>query len=499
MRETILKLTDMCKDFSGIEVLKNVNLVLREKSILGLVGENGAGKSTLMNILGGVHRMSSGKMELFGENYEPRSPMDAKMAGIAFIHQELNLFSNMTVAENMFIDSRKHNRFGFISAQSRKAETEEVLRRLNIHVDANTKIENVPIGIRQLIEIAKAIVQEARIIILDEPTTSLSNKEKDALFELMSELRKQNVSMIYISHALDDIIKMSDEVVVLRDGSTIGEQTAVDQITKDEIIKRMIGREISQLYPYLEKSFGDEALGVRGITKRSVVQDISFSLRKGEILGLYGLMGAGRSELANILFGIDKPDSGDIYFYGNKKDGATPISWVQTGMAYITESRRENDLLLPKSVEDNLILVSLKNFRKKSGALDRKLSHRKSQAMNEHLNIKTYNQRRQTVGSLSGGNQQKVVIGKWLMIEPKVFIIDEPTRGVDVGAKYEIYTHINELTKTGSSVLFISSEMEELMGVCDRIMVMCKGRISGVVERADFLQDTLIRLALGEN
>lgn len=498
MSENVLQLIDVCKSFSSVQVLKNVSFRLKEKNILGLVGENGAGKSTLMNILGGIHMRSSGEMKLYGEPYDPKNPDDAIKAGIAFIHQELNLFTNLSIAENIFIDNEKGKNKGFVSFTQLNCEAKKILQKLNINLSPRTLVKDLPMGVRQMVEIGRAIAKNAKIIIFDEPTTSLSNNEKDVLFSIMHDLVAEGVSMIYISHVLDDVIKMCDEVVVLRDGQVIGEQEKTSDITKDSIIKNMVGREMSQLYQYVEKNIGEDVFSVHNLTKAGVVKNISFHLRAGEIVGMFGLMGAGRSELANIIYGVDSADSGTIRLNGQHKKNMAANKWIADGVAYITESRRDNGLLIPKTVKENLILVNLGNLKSRMGVLNKKMADELCNDMQCKLRIKTYSVDKQVVGSLSGGNQQKVVIGKWLMADPKVFIIDEPTRGVDVGAKYEIYTHINSLALAGSAVLFISSEMEELMGVCDRIIVMSHGRISGEVGRADYSQELLMKLAIGE-
>jgi ABC-type sugar transport system ATPase subunit len=498
MNQVVLELSNVCKNFSAVEVLKDVSFTLKEKNILGLVGENGAGKSTLMNILGGIYFRSSGEMNLYGQTYNPRNPDDAKKAGVAFIHQELNLFTNLSIAENIFIDNSQGKKAGFISFSRLNTEAKKLLTKLNIKVNPRALIKDLPMGIRQMVEIAKAIAKNSRIIIFDEPTTSLSSNEKEVLFSLMRNLSAEGVSMIYISHALDDVIRMCDEIVVLRDGQIIGNQEKTENITKDTIIKNMVGREMSKLYPYTEKKPGAEIFAVRNITKAGVVDNITFRLNAGRITGMFGLMGAGRSELANIVFGVDRADSGEIILNGKVQKHSPPNRWIDKGVAYITENRRDDGLLLPQSVKENLILVNMDRMKSKLGVLNYKLAGDLSGQMQEKLHIKTFSLDKQPAGSLSGGNQQKVVIGKWLMVAPRIFILDEPTRGVDVGAKYEIYTHINNLADEGSAVLFISSEMEELIGVCDSIIVMSHGQITGEVQREDFSQELLMKLAIGE-
>ncbi len=495
--EIVLELKDVSKSFGPVEVLKNISFSLKRGTVLGLVGENGAGKSTMMNILGGVYIKTSGEFFIEGSPYEPKNPQDAIDAGIAFIHQELNLFTNMSVAENIFLDQKKKDSYGIVSMAKLNAAAKEILDSLKIEVNPKALVKDLPMGVRQMVEIAKAVAKNAKIIFFDEPTTSLSTNEKETLFSLIEDFKAKGVSVIYISHALEDVLNICDEVFILRDGRMIGDQKRVCVICKDEMITKMVGREMNQLYPYIEKNIGEEVFRVEKLSQGDKLKDISFNLRKGEIVGIFGLMGAGRSEMANAIYGVDSYDSGDIYFHNEHVKNMTPEKWISRGMAYITENRRDDGLLMPKSVKENLILVNLNNLKTSSGFLDQKKANTLCSKMHTELNIKTFDISKQNVGSLSGGNQQKVVIGKWLMTTPKVFILDEPTRGVDVGAKYEIYLQINKLVEDGSSILFISSEIEELMGVCDRVLIMHKGQIDGEMVRCDFAQEKFLHYAIG--
>jgi len=345
------------------------------------------------------------------------------------------------------------------------------------------------------VEIAKALSQKARIVVFDEPTTSLSTKEKKDLFSIIRELSKTGISMIYISHTLDDVLALCDEVAVIRDGAIMG-QSPISEMNKGKMISMMVGRKLDQLFPFAEKKPAEIRLSVEDLCQGKTLRHISFSLRSGEIVGLFGLMGAGRSELARAIYGVDPVESGRILFKNKPVDHPAPSWWIENGMAYITENRREEGLLMPKSVKENLVLASLQRMRKSFGAVDTKAEEKYSDQAIERLDIKTYDKARQLARMLSGGNQQKVVIGKWLLTSPEVFIVDEPTRGVDVGAKFEIYTHLNTLAREGSAILFISSEMEELIGVCDRIMVMCSGEITGELQREEFSQEKLLTLAI---
>lgn len=496
MSESVLELRNINKSFSSVQVLENINLTIKKKgTILGLVGENGAGKSTMMNILGGVLPRDSGEIFIEGKTYNPKNAKDADALGIALIHQELNLFLNMTIAENLYLNAAPGTNAGILSYRTMNREAKSSLERLGLNLNPTTLIEDLSMGMRQMVEIAKALIRNARIIVFDEPTTSLSNKEKQHLFSMIRDFSSKEISMIYISHTLDDVIELCDEVVVIRDGKVI-DQLPIEETYKAKMISMMVGRKLDHLFPYVEKNPGEEALRVEQFTQGNTLRDISFSVRKGEIVGMFGLMGAGRSELARAIYGLDPIDSGAVYLYGEKVRNPHPEWWIEHGMAYITENRREEGLLMPKMVMTNLVLANLRNMKRRFGAMDTRAENMESDSVIERLNIKTYDKKKQEARMLSGGNQQKVVIGKWLVTKPEVFIVDEPTRGVDVGAKFEIYSHLNSLASEGSAIFFISSEMEELIGVCDRILVMCMGEITGEIQRDDFSQEGLLQLAI---
>lgn len=492
----IPRMTDIQKSFFGVRVLHGIHLDLERGEIHGLVGENGAGKSTMMNILGGVLQKDGGSMEIGGKPYEPLSPKNATDEGVVFIHQELNLFSNLTVAENMFIDGFPTGLAGAIKKKAIRKSAAEYIRKYDLPVAPETKIESLPMGTRQMVEIAKALMKRARIIIFDEPTTSLSHREKRKLFDTILELKASGMSVIYISHILEDVFYLCDRVSVLRDGKVIGTQRR-DELSKQEIIRMMVGRELSQAYPtYERQALGETVLKAVDVRRGSMVNGVSLELKAGEIVGVYGLMGAGRTEFARILFGLDKMDSGEVHILGEKVALSSPAGCIERGMAFITEDRREEGLLMPKTVKDNLVIVKLAEILGRLGVIDRKRERGLAMAAIEELKVKVSDPVAQAVSSLSGGNQQKVVFGKWLLKEPRIFLMDEPTRGVDVGAKFEIYTIIAGMVRKGCGVLMISSEMEELIGVCDRILVMNRGRISGEVGRPDFDQETIVNLAL---
>ena len=493
--ENILELNNIEKSFSSVKVLKGVSLKLKRGKILGLCGENGAGKSTLMNVLGGIYPKNGGQMLLNGEEYIPKNPMDARKAGIAFIHQELNLFLNMTVRQNFMIEDLPKKGM-LIDAAKIKRIAEEQLKTIDESIPVDIKVEDLNMGHRQMVEIAKEIAKDAKIVIFDEPTSSLSNKECQKLFKIICDMSYRGISIIYISHIIDDVFKLCDEIMVLRDGETIG-QKPTSELTKNEVIRMMVGRKLANLFPYVEKNPGDEILSVRNITWGNVVRNVSFSIRKGEIVGLFGLMGAGRTELANLIYGRERMDAGVICIDGKKVEKVLPEVMKKKGIAYVTENRREEGLLMNKSLKENIVLAHLKSICNRMYFVDRKQETQCTAQQVENLDIRTYDMNRQTASQFSGGNQQKIVFAKWFVTNPHIFLLDEPTRGVDVGAKYEIYNYINQLSLVGSAILFISSEMEELVGVCDRILVMSQGRISGEIGRGEYQLYRLLELAVG--
>lgn len=499
---SIFETQALTKSFFGITAVSNVSLQVEEGKILGLIGQNGAGKSTLMNLIGGVHQPDSGSMLLAGQAYDPRNPADAKRAGIAFIHQELNLFTNLTIAENIFIDGFPMRGVGpirFIDRGQLKRETASILERVGLDVPADTVIETMSPGERQLAEIAKALYFDAHIIIFDEPTTSLTARETETLFEIMLQLRKSGKAVIYISHILKDIAAISDSIAVMRDGVLMAQEDA-QGFTVDRMINLMVGRNLEQLYPPKTAQLADNALlHIKNVSAKGLVKDIDLSLHEGEILGLFGLMGSGRTELARIIFGLDQFDSGDISVEGKRRTAYSIRNSIKNRIAFVTENRREEGLLMNVSIADNTTLVSLPQFANDvTFYINEQALNEAAQQASQILQLKSSDIRTQAAKALSGGNQQKVVISKWLLNDPRIFIMDEPTRGVDVGAKYEIYTIIDQLAAMGSGVLFISSEIEELIGLCDRILVMNQGEIVGEFTRDQFNEERILRAAFRE-
>jgi len=493
----ILTLDGLSKSWFGVPAVSDLSFAVREGSVLGLIGQNGAGKSTLMNMIGGVVAPTAGAMRWRGQPYQPTSAADATRAGIAFIHQELNLFTNLSIAENLFIDAFPR-RFGLIQRGAIAHRTAQILARLALQADPGTAVGRLSPGERQLVEIAKAIHNDASLIIFDEPTTSLTPRETERLFETIALLRAEGRTVIYISHILSDVKRLCDDIVVLRDGVKVDEGAAAD-FDVPHMIRSMIGRDLAGLYPPRSAAPTSEVvLEAHGLTQPGVLQDVSLTVARGEIVGLFGLMGAGRSELARALFGLDPVASGEIRLAGAALPPG-PRGRISAGMAFVTENRREEGLMMDAAIADNLALVALESFgRTPARLVDTAAIRDQTEAAKRDLGIKAGDISVQPVKALSGGNQQKVVIGKWQMEAPKLFLLDEPTRGVDVGAKFEIYALADRLAAQGGGILFISSELDELMGMADRIVVMNRGEVMGEALRADFDRTRILSLAFRE-
>jgi ribose transport system ATP-binding protein len=495
----ILEFCDIEKSFFGVQVLKSVGFTLLPGRTLGLVGENGAGKTTLMNLLGGNLAPDSGEIRLAGKLHAPNSPRDAERAGVAFIHQELNLFTNLSIAENLFIGClpRLHPWLPVIHRRLLRERSRRLLAEVELDQSPDTLVERLAAGERQLVEIAKALRLDARLILLDEPTTSLTARETDRLFGIMKRLRARGLAMIYISHNLQHVLQLCDDVVVLRDGQKVGAGPAAD-FTLERMVSLMVGREITQFYPPRNTRPGSEViLDVRHVSQPGMVRDISFQLHRGEVLGISGLMGSGRSELARILFGLDPSRTGEIRLEGCAIQHMGPRDRIVRGLAFLTEDRRAEGLCAEASILENLALVALPQFaRTPVRWIDQGKAGHAVARIREAVRLTPGARSSQAVKTLSGGNQQKVVLGKWLLSQARVFILDEPTRGIDVGAKCEVYRLINELAARGIAILMISSEVEELIGMCDRILVMNRGAIGDILSREEFGRERLLRAAL---
>ena len=500
---SILSFENVSKSFFGVKAVDDVSFDLEKGRLLGLVGENGAGKSTLMNLLGGVLPPDEGRIRVDGKLYAPRSPRDARSAGIAFIHQELNLFTNLSVAENLFIDDYPRVAgLPILNGRAMRRRAKEALEAVALDVPPSTRVDTLTPGERQLVEIAKAVGALARIIIFDEPTTSLTNRETERLFGMLGRLREGGTTLLYISHILPDILRLADEVMVMRDGVLV-EKDVRDAFDTRRMISLMVGRDIERLYPARDDARnegrgGETVLEAVGLSQSGVVHDITFDLKAGEVLGLFGLMGAGRSELARILFGLDPFERGTLKVGGRAVDAPSPRRAIELGLAFVTEDRREEGLMMNASIAENMSLVTVSEYADGPlNLLNKKRLGERVRRVGDDLKLKASGYE-QPVKTLSGGNQQKVVLGKWLDAEPRVFIIDEPTRGVDVGAKFEVYTLVHALARDGAGILFISSELEELLGVCDRLLVMRNGELTAEFGREDFDQERVLAAAFGE-
>jgi ABC-type sugar transport system ATPase subunit len=505
MAEEILEMKNIIKDFPGVRALDHVNFALEKGEILALVGENGAGKSTLMKVLSGVWPYPTYEGDIYLDDMLVRfeNTREAEEAGIGIIHQELNLLPDLSVAENIFLDRQPLNKFGGIKWEELYHNAEKVLARLNMNIDPRTELGDLTVGKQQMVEIAKALSLDTRILVFDEPTSALTESEVNELFTVINELRASGVSIIYISHKMEEIEEIADSVVVLRDGATIGEKINIDQVTLDEIITRMVGRDINDLFPKKDFQRGEKTLEVKNISvpdpfspDKKLVDNVSFSAYKGEILGISGLMGAGRTELVNAIFGVyGKKREGEIYLNGQKLKIKSPADAIKNGIALVTEDRKELGLLLDKNLVMNMTLPSIKKFSSKM-AMDNHAERTVAEKYVDELNIKTPSLD-VFVEKLSGGNQQKVVIGKWLITDSDVLILDEPTRGIDVGAKTEVYRLMNQLVEEGVTVIMISSELPEIMGMSDRIVVMSEGKKTAELERSEADEETIMKYATG--
>ena len=498
----LLQCDNISKSFSGIPVLRQVNLSLQAKQVLGLVGENGAGKSTLMNILGGVVARDSGRMNLDGETYSPRNPAEAWQKGMAFVHQELNLFPNLTIAENLFLSAFPRRRWSGIPLINRRLlqeRAQSLLESVGLPLPPDTPLERLSQGERQLVEIAKALSVEAKVIIFDEPTTSLTTQESGHLFLLIERLRSTGIGIIYISHVLKDVFRLCDSLLILRDGEVVG-SGSLGEFAMDRVISLMVGRSIEQLYPpCLTRPSNEAVLEVRHLSQRGFLKDVSFSLHAGEVVGLAGLMGSGRSELVRTIFGLDALQQGEILLKGDRLTESSPEQSTGKGLALLTEDRRDEGLLMELTPADNLGLTVLPGFAHSwLGLLDSRRLLAEVTRTAEAVQLDTTALSSRPVKNLSGGNQQKVVLGKWLLSNPSVFLLDEPTRGIDVGARYEIYKIIRRLADQGVALLIVSSEIEELIGLCDRILVMRRGQLAGSFLKTEFNREEILKAALPE-
>ena len=491
--DCLLEVRNVSKAFPGVVALDDVSLRVRRGTVHALAGENGAGKSTLMKIIAGICTADAGELRLQGRPVRLLSPRQALQSGIVMIHQELNLMPSMTVAENIWIGREPVNNLGVISHRELNRRTAALLARLRLDIDPQAEVRTLPIALRQMVEIAKALSHESQLLIMDEPTSALSGHEAQQLFAIVRELKSQGKGILYITHRMDELFEIADEVSVLRDGRHIGTDSPRN-LTRDELIRMMVGRELERLFPSEEATRGEVVLSARELTLPGYFQDVSFELHAGEILGIAGLVGCGRSKLAEALFGLVPPSSGRLRLSGREARIGSPRDAMARGMAFVTEDRKESGCFLTLNVLDNLEVSLLSQGFVRLGFVRGRAVSEACTAISRTLRIKTPDLG-ERIENLSGGNQQKVLLGRWLLTRPKILILDEPTRGVDVGTKAEIHQLIAGLAASGAAIIMISSELPEILGMSHRVMVMQAGRVTGMLERGQADQVKIMALA----
>ena len=492
MNEVIVSMNDISKNFPGVKALDKVHFELRSGEVMALLGENGAGKSTLMKILSGVYTRDGGTMEIFGKSYDDLTPKQAQEAGVAIIHQELNMCKHLSVAENMFLGREMVGK-GILDNRKMRQEAKHILNKLKIDIDPDQTVGDLPVSKQQMVEIAKALSIHAKILIMDEPTSALTAREIEDLFRIIKDLKAQGCGIVYISHRLEELAEIVDRVTIMRDGQYITDGNFKD-MTMDQIITNMVGREIKEKFPRVTCTKGKKVFEVKNLNAGRMVRDINFSLYEGEIVGFAGLMGAGRTETTRAIFGVDPKESGEFYLDGQKIEIHNPMDAIRNGVVLAPEDRKKDGLCTKLSIRQNLALPNLDIICNKLGVIRKSKEDELCAEAVQNLRIKTPNIEVDS-GNLSGGNQQKVVVGKWLARNSRVVIFDEPTRGIDVGAKVEIYNLMNDLKKQGIAVMFVSSEMPEVMGIADRIIVMCDGRITGELMANEASQSQILTMA----
>lgn len=492
----ILKADNITVQFPGVKALDHVQLHIRKGTVHALMGENGAGKSTLMKVLIGINHPESGGTILFKDKpLKLANPHDALSNGIAMIHQELSPIPEMTVAENIYL-GREDMRGPFINQRASIRRTEDLLKRLNIPVRATEKMKNLSMANTQMIEIAKAISYNADLVIMDEPTSAITEVEVQHLFKMIADMKAQGISIIYITHKMDEVFEIADDVTILRDGQFIDSKPA-SELNKDTLINLMVGRELSNIFQKKKAEIGEPVLSIRNFTRKKEFHNVSFDVHRGEIVGMAGLMGAGRSELIMSLFGVTKRQSGEVYLNGQKVEIRSPKDAIQHKMAFLTEDRKLTGLYLILSVQENITMASIDKFI--GGGL---LKHKKiadtcvEEVKKFNIRTPSINQR---VELLSGGNQQKVLLSRWMLTDPDILILDEPTRGIDIGAKSEIYRLMSDLAQQGKAIIMISSELPEIIGMSDRVVVMHEGKVTGILDAEDATQERLLSYAAGES
>jgi inositol transport system ATP-binding protein len=495
-KEYALEMKRISKSFPGVRALDEVSLYVKKGTVHALMGENGAGKSTLMKILAGIYKPDKGELFLKGEKVELNNPRDALRSGVSMIHQELSFVSEMTVSDNIFLGREPTiGRSKVIKKKEQRERARKLFQQLKIELDPDKKMSLLSVSDKQMVEIVKAVSNQADIIVMDEPTSAITDREVEKLFEIIKMLTSQGKSIIYISHKMDEIFKIADEITVLRDGCYIDSKKAVE-LNQDLLISLMVGRELKEVYQTKTTKTENVFMEVKNLTRKSYFENISFSVHQGEVIGIAGLVGAGRTEVVESIFGVNPPHSGEIYINQKKVVHKHPKHAIKNGIALVTEDRKQTGLNLTGSVRDNISLVNLKKFTSFKNIISRKKENSAVDQQITSLKIKTPN-RNMLVKNLSGGNQQKIVIAKWLLNHPDILILDEPTRGIDIGAKAEIYKIIYDFASMGKSVIVISSEMPELFGICDRIIVMSEGKLTGEFTREEFDQEKVMACCAG--
>lgn len=493
-QENILELHHITKRYPGVIALDDVSVSFRRGELHALMGENGAGKSTLMKVLSGAITPDEGEIVLDGTTYKQMTPALAKELGIGIVYQEFNLMPSLSVAENVFAGNLPGNKL-MINRKEAEKKTKDIFERIKVKIDPKEKVKNLSVAYMQLVEIAKILTRDIKILILDEPTAPLTSDEVEVLFGLLDHLKGQGVTIIYISHRINEVFQISDRVTIMRDGKFI-QVSDTDKITREEMIRSMVGREVSETYPVRKSAIGETALEVRNLTGNGV-ENINFKVHKGEILGLSGLVGAGRTETVRMIFGADAMKSGQILLDGKEVNIRRPKEAVRLGIGLIPEDRKQQGVFLGLPIQWNISMASMKAISKWI-VIDSKAENKRNDSVSQQVRIKTPG-RNQLVRNLSGGNQQKVALAKWLVADCKVLIFDEPTRGIDVGARSEIYELMNDLCDQGIAIIMISSDMEELLGMSDRIVVLSEGIQTGTLEKEDFNQETILSMASGNH
>ena len=497
-RIPMLRMEGVSKIFPGVKALDNVDITAYGGEVTALMGENGAGKSTLMKILSGVYQKDEGKIFIDGEEAHIKGIKSAEEYGVTIIHQEMSVLNNLTVAENIFLGNEKYHKFtGKINKKELVERSKLFLDQIGANINPNTLVSSLNLGEKQMVEIAKSLTKNARVIIMDEPTTALTEVETKNLFKVIDNLRKKGIAIIYISHRMEEIFAICDRVEVLRDGKYAG-NALIKDIDNDKLISMMVGRKIEDQFPYRKVQAGKYILEVKDLNSNVGIKDISFSVKEGEILGIAGLMGSGRTEVAKTIFGEYKKTSGTIKIKGKEVDIKNIQEAIDNGICYLSEDRKKEGCILGLSVAENMILSNLKKYEGRMMAIDKDKAIKDIDYYIDKIKIKTPN-RDQLIKNLSGGNQQKVILAKWLMLSPEVLIIDEPTRGIDVGAKKEIYELLNELKASGKAIIMISSDLPEVLGISDRILVISERRVSGELKREEASQESIMKLAVGMN